>query len=319
MYRRDAVDKTHYPIFHQMEGARTWDRTEMSSEDSTRRILDDIKQIPTHDVEVLDPNPTTQRIRNPLQDEYHTASEVEAIALHLKRSLENVVISVFKAASGTDSTLLQKELKIRWVEAYFPFTSPSWELEVLWQGDWLEVLGCGVVKHELLVNAGLPQRLGWAFGMGLERIAMLLFSIPDIRLFWSSDPRFLSQFIGATRNPASKSDFLLSKFVPFSKHPPCYKDVSFWVGTTSQTSNAQLYVHCFHENDFMEVIRDVAGDLVEEVKLVDDFVHPKTTRRSVCYRINYRSLERTMTNAETNVLHERLCGELERRLQVVIR
>jgi len=54
----------------------------------------------------------------------------------------------------------------------------------------------------------------------------------------------------------------------------------------------------------MELVREVAGDLVEDVKLTDSFTHPKTGRKSLCYRINYRSLERTLTNDEANTLHE---------------
>lgn len=120
---------------------------------------------------------------------------------------------------------------------------------------------------------------------------MVLFSIPDIRLFWSEDSRFLSQFSAGQ----------ISTFKPYSKHPPCYKDFSFWTA------------EAFHENDFCEAVRDVAGDLVEGVQLVrldcvalescakclthlasqiDEFVHPTTQRRSVCYRLNYRSMDR---------------------------
>lgn len=62
------------------------------------------------------------------------------------------------------------------------------------QGKWLEVLGCGVIQDEVMDNAGRTGEIGWAFGLGLERLAMVLFSIPDIRLFWSDDPRFSSQF-----------------------------------------------------------------------------------------------------------------------------
>lgn len=62
------------------------------------------------------------------------------------------------------------------------------------QGKWLEVLGCGVIQDEVMSNAGRTGEIGWAFGLGLERLAMVLFSIPDIRLFWSDDPRFSSQF-----------------------------------------------------------------------------------------------------------------------------
>lgn len=62
------------------------------------------------------------------------------------------------------------------------------------QGKWLEVLGCGVIQDGVMENAGRKGEIGWAFGLGLERLAMVLFSIPDIRLFWSEDIRFSTQF-----------------------------------------------------------------------------------------------------------------------------
>jgi phenylalanyl-tRNA synthetase alpha chain len=98
------------------------------------------------------------------------------------------------------------------------------------------------------MRAGVPDKIGWAFGLGLERIAMVLFGIPDIRLFWSDDPRFTSQF------EAGK----ISSFKTYSKQPPCYQDVSFWLEEQNK----------FHENDFCEIVRDIAGDLAEETKLV---------------------------------------------------
>ena len=76
---------------------------------------------------------------------------------------------------------------MRWVEAYFPFTEPSLELEVYYNNDWLEILGCGVIHDRVMVNANkdIKKEVGWAFGLGLERWAMALFDIKDIRLFWS--------------------------------------------------------------------------------------------------------------------------------------
>lgn len=61
------------------------------------------------------------------------------------------------------------------------------------QGKWLEVLGCGVTEQVILDNNGCRGKKAWAFGLGLERLAMVLFEIPDIRLFWSDDNRFTSQ------------------------------------------------------------------------------------------------------------------------------
>lgn len=76
---------------------------------------------------------------------------------------------------------------------------------------------------------------------------MILFGIPDIRLFWSTDSRFLSQF----------SENQITTFKPYSKYPACFKDVSFWVPERG-----------LHENDFCDLVRDVAGDLAEDVKIV---------------------------------------------------
>lgn len=323
VYRRDAIDRSHYPVFHQMEGARTWDRSAVPSGKTLEEVIwEDVAKIPKHTIDMTDPNPTFHPERNPLQ-EGHSAGEAEAMAAHLKRSLEDMVVTIFNAArsaaagAGKDSAATADEpLKVRWVEAYFPFTSPSWELEVFWQGDWLEVLGSGIVQQSILNNAGVPNRLGWAFGLGLERIAMLLYSIPDIRLFWSTDTRFLSQF--SSQSP-------IQRFVPFSKYPACIKDVSFWLGssTTSAAGGLSRNAHApsggFHENDVMEIAREVCGDVVEDVRLVDEFVHPKTGRKSMCYRTNYRSLERTLTNEETNELHERFRQQLVEKLGVELR
>ncbi|KAI1376073.1 phenylalanyl-tRNA synthetase [Hypoxylon crocopeplum] len=319
VYRRDEVDRSHYPIFHQMEGARSWDRAKVSNGDVAAAIWSDVEKLPNHNIDVQDPNPPFHEERNPRQIEHHSPAEAEAVAAHLKKSLELMVVEIFTrakaAAVKADPNFVDEPLQVRWVEAYFPFTSPSWELEVYYGGDWLEVLGCGVVKQNLYINAGVPNQLGWAFGIGLERIAMLLFQIPDIRLFWSQDERFLNQFKGVSDNLGS-----LKRFVPFSKYPICSRDVSFWLRSSSAAGgNTKANVHDFHENDVMEIVRSVAGDVVEDVKLVDEFTHPKTGRRSMCYRINYRSLERTLTNKETNDLHDEVSKVLVEQMGVEIR
>ena len=314
VYRRDAVDRSHYPIFHQMEGALTWDKSRLDS-GLSKQIWTDVESLPSHNVEVSDPNPTIHPERNPLQP-CHKEDEVKAAAVHLKRSLETAFAHIFlqarlaAIAAGDKTGEQQDPLKMRWVEAYFPFTSPSWELEVLWQGQWLEVLGCGIIKQEILVNSNRSSRFGWAFGIGLERISMLMFNIPDIRLFWSQDPRFLSQF----------KDGHITRFGQFSKHPACYKDISFWLHNSSDSGGqVQASARDFHENDLMELVREYCGNLVEDVQLTDEFTHPKTGKRSKCYRINYRSLERTLTNEETNSMHEQVRMALVERLGVELR
>ncbi|KAH6688613.1 phenylalanyl-tRNA synthetase [Plectosphaerella plurivora] len=319
VYRRDAIDKSHYPVFHQMEGARVWDRSQYPDGKVAEAIWADVEKLPKHDVKIEDPHPPHHPERNPLQSAHHSPAEAEAVGAHLKRSLELMVIEIFSrakaAAAKADPNYQDEPLRMRWVEAYFPFTSPSWELEVYYAGDWLEVLGSGVVKHEILANAGMPNKLGWAFGVGLDRIAMLLFQIPDIRLFWSRDERFLNQFAGVSDDLSS-----LRRFVSFSKYPAAPKDVSFWLRSVSAAGGStKASAAEFHENDFMELIRDVAGDRVEDVRLVDEFTHPKTGRKSICYRINYRSLERTLTNEETSKLHAEVTKRLVEEHGVEIR
>lgn len=351
VYRRDAVDRSHYPVFHQMEGAMTWDQTQLDGYSSlAERIRADIEKLPKHDIKVEDPNPTTDEKRNPLQ-KGHDAEVVDAIATHLKRSLENVVVEIFAqarkaAAAAAPSTSMAAELaaeaeeplRVRWVEAYFPFTSPSWELEVFWRGDWLEVLGCGVVQQAILNTAGVPDRVGWAFGLGVERIAMLLYSIPDIRLFWSKDPRFLGQFKApppADDDAATtgQRDWGIGRFQPFSKYPATPRDVAFWLpgkvsGKASFKSapsaagglvGAGGKPPAIHENDVMEIVREVAGDMVEDVRLIDEFVHPKKMRKSWCYRIIYRSLERTLTGEEVAQTQMRVRERLVEKLGVDLR
>ncbi|GAB9474957.1 Phenylalanine-trna ligase [Globisporangium polare] len=241
VYRRDEIDASHYPVFHQMEGARIFPE---------------------------------------LPEDMPREQKVAMVQEELKKTLEGLVATLFG------------KVEMRWVEAYFPFTDPSLELEIFFNGDWLEVLGCGVLEQQIVRNAGIGEEVGWAFGLGLERLAMVLFDIPDIRLFWSKDQRFISQF----------KDGEITKFKPYSKYPECYKDVSFW------------HSDDFHENNLCEVVRDVAGDLVEQVSVVDQFRHPKTQRESKCYRIVYRHMDRNLTNEEVDALQisvrEQMVAEL---------
>lgn len=100
------------------------------------------------------------------------------------------------------------------------------------------------MRFPISFPGGAEHKIGWAFGIGLERLAMRLFNIPDIRLFWSDDPRFLSQFEGSK----------VVEFKPFSKYPPTYKDVAFWIPEN------------FSPNNLFDVVRGVAGDIVEKVR-----------------------------------------------------
>lgn len=91
----------------------------------------------------------------------------------------------------------EKELEIRFRPSYFPFTEPSAEVDIMSERDyWLEVLGCGMVHPNVLKNVGIdPEKYtGLAFGMGVERLAMLYYGVDDLRSFFDNDLRFLEQF-----------------------------------------------------------------------------------------------------------------------------
>lgn len=105
---------------------------------------------------------------------------------------------------GVLTELIQRifgaEIPVRFRPSFFPFTEPSAEVDMGWQGGWLEVLGCGMIHPNVLRAAGInpAQYQGFAFGLGVERFAMLRYGVPDIRLFYESDLRFLQQLSDRT-------------------------------------------------------------------------------------------------------------------------
>lgn len=213
----------------------------------------------------------------PGQDQNGTAElDISAVSLlSVEQKKQLVQYDLKELLFGLAKHLFGPNITMKWREDYFPFTEPSFELDILFLKDgesppaatttaeeedekWLEVLGCGVVHDDVMgvcrdraaaANLTIGEH-GWAFGLGLERLAMVLFSIPDIRLFWSLDVRFLSQFSGDK----------ITKFAPFSKFPLCYKDVSFWLplpqvgeASTLPDNGEKIKMTEFHPNEVFEV------------------------------------------------------------------
>jgi phenylalanyl-tRNA synthetase alpha chain len=89
-----------------------------------------------------------------------------------------------------------KSIKTRFRPSYFPFTEPSAEMDIMFDNKWLEVLGCGMVHPNVLKNVNIdPKKYsGFAFGLGIERFAMLAYKIKDLRVFFENDINFLEQF-----------------------------------------------------------------------------------------------------------------------------
>jgi phenylalanyl-tRNA synthetase alpha chain len=127
-------------------------------------------------------------------DATHSAVFHQIEILALDRDL------TFTDLKGTIAEFLTQafgmELPIRFRASYFPFTEPSAEVDVQWQGQWLEIMGCGMVDPNVLAKVGHDPEVysGFAAGLGVERLALVLHQIDDIRRLYSSDLRFMRQF-----------------------------------------------------------------------------------------------------------------------------
>ena len=236
VYRKDEIDSSHYPVFHQMEGVCVVE----DNQDVKEEFINTIKGL----VEFLFPG-----------------------------------------------------CEYRFNDDYFPFTNPSFEVEVKFNGEWLEILGGGIVQNEILKNNNLENKKAWAFGLGLESLAMILFKIPDIRYFWTTDERFLNQF---------KSGEII-EFKEYSKYPPCHKDISFWLNED------------YNYNNFCEIVREMGGDFVENISLIDNFTNSKTNKTSHCYRITYRSNDRSLTNEEVDLVQNKVRNLIQNELNLELR
>lgn len=136
--------------------------------------------------------------------------------------------------------------------------------------------------------------------LNLDLLSVLLFSLPDWRLLWSHDPRFLRQF--ELRPPPGKP------FQPFSLFPEHFSfDISFWTGPT------------WAERKFHAAIREASHGTVEQVKLVDTFSHPDLSQTSYCYRLIYHSNTHALSHTQALQFHKDLETFLTSRLQVTIR
>lgn len=194
--------------------------------------------------------------------------------------LEKVLVDIAKAVFGSD-------IMYRFNPDTFPFTDPSREMEIEVGSRWVEILGSGVVKGKVLDNHGVDSSKwnGWAFGFGLERLAMISMDLPDIRLLWSQDERVKKQLK------------LGNKFKEVSKYPPIMRDISFVVNKD------------FVPNNYFDLIRDLGGDLVEQVELLDKYENTGkfgADKVSYTYRIVYRSNERTLTTQEIDPIQGKI-------------
>lgn len=205
--------------------------------------------------------------------------------------LKNALTEVAQQIFGND-------VKNRFNPDTFPYTDPSLEMEIDVNGQWLEMLGGGMPRKTVLSNFHVEGYNGWAFGFGLERLAMVSMALPDIRLLWSEDERVKRQLK------------LGNHYKEVSKYPAITRDISFIVPNT------------FIPNDYFDVIRDIGGDLVEEVSLTDKYENAAKFgegKISYTYHIVYRSTERTLVSEEVAPLQQRIEEETKKQFHAEVR
>ena len=120
-------------------------------------------------------------------------TQVEGLAVDRGISFANLKSVLYEFVSN----FFERDVSLRFRPSYFPFTEPSAEVDIQSEsGGWLEILGCGMVHPNVLRNCGIDpeQYSGYAFGMGVERLAMLRYGVTDMRSFFENDIRFLRQF-----------------------------------------------------------------------------------------------------------------------------
>lgn len=210
-----------------------------------------------------------------------------------QEDLKNVQVDLAKVIFGS-------EFEWKFIPDEFPYTIESLEMDIKFNGDWMEVNGAGLVHPQCLKNFGLDPELynGWAFGFG-DRLAMIKMEIPDIRILWSNDPRIIPQFKDIN-----------SKYKEVSKYPSIARDISFVID-----KNINL-------NNYYEIVRDFDDNLIEEVKLIDSYEDENKfgkDKKSYTFRIVYCSPERTLTNEEINKIQEEIRNKTKQELNAILR
>lgn len=123
---------------------------------------------------------------------YPIFNQIDCICIDKNISFADLKATLYSLLTA----LLGNDIQLRFRPSYFPFTTPSAEVDVLWRGRWMELLGSGMMRPEVLRNGGIDpdQYQGFAFGMGLDRLAMRRFAIDDIRHLYENEEQFLAQF-----------------------------------------------------------------------------------------------------------------------------
>lgn len=221
VYRRDLIDPNHSALFHELNAVRT-----IRDGDISTSIFE------------KDGLATDNLMRSS-----YTPAAIEYMEHDLKTTWTNLLQHLFK-----------KSVDHRWIETESLLASPCWDLELTSKQRKIKILRSGIMRSEFLIKCGVTNAISWNFSLGLERLAMMLFDIPDIRLFMSKDSGFLNQFYSLKPLHQIKYRNFLSEAKLHTL------DISFWLSENVKHDE-------FNIKDYLDLIRTMGGDNVEQVSL----------------------------------------------------
>lgn len=189
-YNFDALNiKDYHPVYNDHD--TFWFNSDMLLRSQTSSIQMHIIKKNRPPIQVI----TCGKVYRRDYDYMHTPMfhQIEGLFIDQNLSFSDLKSILF---SFLKSFFIDRNVKIRFRPSYFPFTEPSGEIDIMFKGcSWIEILGCGMVHPKILEDGGIDHKYsGMAFGIGVERLSMLLYNINDLRILFENDLSFLKQF-----------------------------------------------------------------------------------------------------------------------------
>lgn len=261
VYRHSTYDPTHAVVFHQMDLQRLFTKEELFPGNSSSNLFE--------------ASARASKEANLEGQLVHTKDTVESLMLDMKQTIMAVV-----------EELLGKGVKCRWNHYYCQFARPCYELAVMHQGEWSDILVGGILRQGIVDKAGAVDKVGWNCRFGLDHLAMALYNIPDIRLLRSKSDDIVKSL---TSLDQSSDTNLFNREITFS--------------VPHGTDTTMLEYH------FYEMVRIAAEDAVQQVKLIDHFQCPESSKVTQRYRITYHSWDKPLSESDVSD-HHNLIKEL---------
>ena len=260
VFRFNQYDSTHNQLFHQTE---------------ILQLLNEDELFPSHNCAIFDENFRSSSSQTEERQLVHTVEAVAEVESFMRTRVEDLLFG----------EILGHNIEHRWVHRYLQFSRPDYDLEVRFNDEWLEVGSIGIMHQEILDKAGATDGINWNCAFGLDRVAMVLYDIPDIRLLSSKNEKLIASL-------SEKPGLFKSELVP-----SYLKEIVFFIPDDIN--------HADFEYKFYEFLR-IAGDVIEKAVLVDEYRDALTNRVKHRYLITYRNWESPLSKEEVNEHHSNI-------------